>query len=103
MANNDIFTPAETVISPEAMLAHWQGHRRLTRRVIEAFPEDKLFSYSIGGMRPFSELVLEMMDMADPGINGIVSGQWIPVDQMEHIKGNQGPSTKAALLQRWDE
>lgn len=37
MTNNDIFTPTETVISPEAMLAHWQGHRRLTRRVIEAF------------------------------------------------------------------
>lgn len=103
MANNDIFTPTETVISPEAMLAHWQGHRRLTRRVIEAFPEDKLFSYAIGGMRPFSQLVLEMMDMADPGINGIVTGQWISIDQMEHVKGDQGPATKAALLQRWDE
>lgn len=103
MAHNDIFTSTETVISPEAMLAHWQGHRRLTRHVIEAFPEDKLFSYSIGGMRPFSALVLEMMDMAAPGINGIVSGNWMPADQMDHIKGEQGPATKAALLERWDE
>ena len=38
------------------LLKNWQGHRRLTRRVIEAFPEDKLFEFSIGGMRPFSEL-----------------------------------------------
>ena len=36
-----------------SLLEHWQGHRRLTRRVIEAFPEDKLFSYSFGGMRPY--------------------------------------------------
>ena len=28
-------------ISPDALLSHWQGHRRLTRRVIDAFPDDK--------------------------------------------------------------
>lgn len=27
-------------ITPEALLAHWQGHRRLTRRVIDAFPDE---------------------------------------------------------------
>lgn len=103
MSNNDIFTVAETVISPEAMLAHWQGHRRLTRRTIEAFPEDKLFNYSVGGMRPFSELVLEMVDMASPGMKGIVTGKWMPANQMDHIKGDSGPATKAAILERWDE
>ena len=103
MANNDIFTPAETVISSEAMLAHWQGHRRLTRRVIEAFPEDKLFTYSIGGMRPFSVLVLEMMDMASPGMNGIASGKWSSLDELDHSKEGAGPTTKAAMLERWDE
>jgi len=35
------------VIPAPALLEHWQGHRRLTRRVIEAFPEDQLFSFSI--------------------------------------------------------
>ena len=47
-------------ITPDALLAHWQGHRRLTRRVINAFPDDKLFSFSVGGMRPFGALALEM-------------------------------------------
>lgn len=103
MSNNDIFTATETVISPDAMLANWQGNRRLTRRVIEAFPEDKLFNYSLGGMRPFSQLVLEMTDMASPGINGIVSGKWLSIDQMDHTKGAPGPATKAAMLERWDE
>ena len=37
-----------TVLTPAALLEHWQGHRRLTRRVIEAFPEEKLFSFSLG-------------------------------------------------------
>ena len=57
-------TPASTtVVTPDQLLAHWQGHRRLTRRMIEAFPERELFSYSIGGMRPFADLVLEMIGM----------------------------------------
>ena len=34
-----------TFITPDALLEHWQGHRRLTRRIIEAFPEDKLFAF----------------------------------------------------------
>lgn len=44
-----------------------------------------------------------MMDMASPGIQGLVSGQWLHVNEMEHIKGDTGPATKAALLERWDE
>jgi hypothetical protein len=31
------------VVTADTLLKNWQGHRRLTRRVIEAFPEDKLF------------------------------------------------------------
>ena len=45
-----------TIFTPQQLLTHWQGHRGLTRKMIEAFPDDKLFTYSIGGMRPFSEL-----------------------------------------------
>lgn len=28
-------------ITPDALLASWQGHRRLTRRVLDAFPDDR--------------------------------------------------------------
>ena len=38
---------ATLFITPDALLAHWQGHRRLTRRVIDAFPDDKLFTFSV--------------------------------------------------------
>ena len=61
----------DTVITPEALLEHWQGHRRITRRVIEAFPEKELFEYSIGGMRPFAVLATEMLKMAVPIARGV--------------------------------
>ena len=91
-----------TVITPEDLYEHWQGHRRLTRKMIEAFPEDKLFSYSIGGMRPFSALAMEMVMMAAPGIHGVVSGVWKEFGTLEQVKLNPEPKTKAELLEVWD-
>lgn len=67
---------AAQVTTPADFLAHWQGHRNLTRRVIEAFPDDKLFSFSVGGMRPFSDLANEMLGMAVPMVRGAVTGEW---------------------------
>ena len=86
----------ETFISPEYFLSHWQGHRKLTRRVIEAFPDDKLFTYSLGGMRPFSALAMEMLGMGVPSIKGALTRNW---DSFQH---NKAPETKQELLQRWD-
>ena len=40
MENTIAKVSAETdVITPAQLLKHWQNHRNLTRRVIEAFPE----------------------------------------------------------------
>ena len=83
-------------ITPDALLAHWQGHRRLTRRVIDAFPEDKLFSFSIGGMRPFGVLALEMLTMAAPMVRGAVSGDW-------NASSSRDPRPKQEMLRLWDE
>jgi uncharacterized damage-inducible protein DinB len=102
MANNDN-QQAGTVINPAQLLEHWQGHRRLTRKVIEAFPEDKLFNYSLGGMRPFATMVQEFLDMAVPGIRGAISGKWSGLDDMQHFNATSKPATKEELLQRWDE
>ena len=65
---------SQPFMTPDALLAHWQGHRRLTRRVLDAFPDDKLFTFSVGGMRPFGALALEMLTMAVPMVQGAVSG-----------------------------
>lgn len=93
----------ETVIQSSAFLDHWQGHRKLTRKVIEAFPEDQLFIFSIGGMRPFAEMVLEMASMASHGMNGVVTGHWTHVKELGHHSGKSTFSTKQELLDYWDE
>jgi uncharacterized damage-inducible protein DinB len=89
-------TIAAPVVTSEQLLEHWQGHRRLTRRVIEAFPEDKLFSFSIGSMRPFGVLALEMLSMAAPTLKGVVTEEWDSSD-------NRDALPKEELLRRWDE
>ena len=62
-----------TALTSEALLPHWQGHRRLTRRIIEAFPEDKMYSFSLGGMRPFSDLAMEFISIAVPAARGVAT------------------------------
>jgi uncharacterized damage-inducible protein DinB len=84
-------------ITREAMLRHWQGHRALTRRVIEAFPEDQLHAFSIGGMRSFGQLAMEMLSMAAPMLRGLVDGEWEwsgPEDRKQ--------LSRAEILEAWD-
>ncbi len=91
-------TTSTTVITPEALLAHWQSHRRLTRRVIDAFPEEKLFNFSIGGMRPFSVMAIEFLKMATPIARGVATGKWESWGD-----DSSAPTTKAAILALWDK
>lgn len=88
------------VITPDALLAHWQGHRRLTRRVIAAFPEEALFQFSVGAMRPFGALALEMLGMAVPVVRGVATGEW--AFATDDATG-EVPTTRDALLRRWDD
>lgn len=73
----------------------WQGHRGLTRRVLEAFPEDQLNSFSIGGMRPFGALVQELLALPIPTLVGLTTNTW-------KIEFATAPQSKAALLAAWD-
>ena len=93
---------ADVVISPEALLNHWQGHRRLTRKTIEAFPEKELFEFSIGGMRPFSQLIMEIAGISATGLSGVVSGNWITLGELHGLREKM-PATKKELLKMWDE
>jgi uncharacterized damage-inducible protein DinB len=94
--------PADTFSVPSKfLLEHWQGHRRVTRRVIEAFPESELFSFAVGGMRPFAQLAFEMVGMTRGGIRGVATGEWAYTAELMHHAGTS-PTTKAALLALWD-
>ncbi|MBF6641351.1 damage-inducible protein DinB [Flavobacterium sp. J49] len=89
---------APSILSKEQLLRHWLGHRFVTRRVIEAYPEKDFFEFSIGGMRPFSELTSELLSIAVPALKAIISREIKPYTE-EGFKLN----TKAEYLQKWDE
>lgn len=84
------------VISSEALLNIWQGNRRLTRRVIEVFPEKELFEFSLGGMRTFAKLTEELLAIAVPGLTELVTGVNVPMNENLQLK------TKAEILENWD-
>jgi uncharacterized damage-inducible protein DinB len=90
--------PDSTVVTtPEELLEHWQGHRRVTRRMIETFPEKELFEYSIGGMRTFAQLTGEMLRMAVPIATGVATGKW------GKWSDEGDPKTRDEILRLWDE
>ena len=88
--------PATLVLTPDQLLAHWQGHRRLTRRVIEAFPSDESYAtFSVGGMRPASAIVDELLNVGVPTLRGVATGDW-------QGREEAAPATRAEALAAWD-
>jgi len=91
-------TITKQFISSDQLLEHWQGHRNLTRRVIEMFPEKELFEFSIGGMRPFAKLAVELISIAGPALKGIVNKHEEAFNEEAF-----NPKTKEEILKKWDE
>lgn len=87
-----------TTLTPNELLEHWQGHRNLTRRVIEAFPEAKLFNHAIGGMRTFAEMAAELLAIAGPGLREIATGE-----EAELYENMDFRHSKSEILRLWDE
>jgi uncharacterized damage-inducible protein DinB len=86
----------ETVLLTAAQfLEHWRGHRKLTRRVIEAFPEDQLFALTAGGMRSFGVIAWELHVVSDDTLRGLETGDWAMSERAQ-------PDSKQALLEEWD-
>lgn len=86
------------IVTPADFLDYWQGQRRLTRRVIEAFPEEQLFTFSAAEpMRPFGVMAWEIHQVSELTLNGLLTGEWIEPDW------RLGTSTdRAKLLSDWD-
>ncbi|WP_446742923.1 DinB family protein [Silvibacterium acidisoli] len=89
-------TTQSALLTTDELLKHWQGHRRLTRRTIEAFPAGQLFEFRIGGMRTFGELATEFLGMTLPTVRGISTGSFgdFKLDK---------PKSKDEVLKLWDE
>ena len=91
--SSDASTP---VITPAQFLAHWQAHRRLSRRMIAAFPDDQLFTFSVGGMRSFGALANEMLGMVIPTVKGVITDKW-------DAYAESTATSKEQVLAQWDE
>ncbi|HEU4860545.1 MAG TPA: DinB family protein, partial [Chitinophagaceae bacterium] len=52
---------------------------------------------------PFSAMVMEFIGMAEPGMDGVATGNWNAVNDLPHHAKNVWPKTKKELLQRWDD
>lgn len=82
-----------SLLDPGALLDILEGNRRLTLRTIEAFPERELFAYRpVEPLRPFAEMVREILDLEAGYVRGIATGEWV------HEPTCEGVTTKADLL-----
>ncbi len=92
---SDVAAQPAQVVPAESLLAHWLGHRRLTRRVIEAFPDDQLSTFSLAGMRTFGDMAMEMLAIAVPMLRGVLHQKW-------DTSFDRTPLPKGEILAQWD-
>ena len=85
-------------LTEEILLQNYQDAHWLTRQVIEAFPEKELFTFSIGGMRPFSEMIKEFIGIWDYILAEALSTQHISLFEQDKF-----PATKTELLALRDQ
>lgn len=97
MPDTDPAAGPAPVLTSDILLKHWLGHRRLTRRVIKAFPEEALFEHASPGMRPFGAIVHELNVFLPLVVEGAATGAW------RWPKGEEAaPRSKAELLRAFD-
>lgn len=86
------------LLSPAQLLEMFEGHRRLTVRTIEAFPEAELFTYKPAEtLRPFAEMAKEILDVEKTYVRGMMTGEWRYTPEYKEV------TTKAGLLAACDE
>ncbi len=93
-------------MTSEELRNQWQGHRRLTRKTIEIFPEKELFEFRIGSMRPFADMIRELTGIAGQGIHGMVNGNWTALPELNYNDESSEISkagSKKKLLELWDK
>lgn len=86
---NTIIAKPLTAISSADLLDHYQGHRRLTRRLLEGFPEDRFFDYSIGGMRSVAALAMEQINVSGMGVTGAATRNWNTIAKKINLPPNR--------------
>ncbi|CAG5018916.1 hypothetical protein DYBT9275_06098 [Dyadobacter sp. CECT 9275] len=99
---NTLNETSVVTFTPAQLLEHWQGHRRISRRMIEVFPEKEFYQFSIGGMRTYADLNMEITDLAGAGVQGIATGDWSGYQLSADGGHTTPPQTKEEMLALWD-
>jgi uncharacterized damage-inducible protein DinB len=93
----EVFMDKFAILTPESLLEHWRGHQRLTRATIERFPDEHLFSFQPAQpMRSFGAMMVEVVGMIEPILNGVETGKFNWGDAQPDIR------SKTVLLEAWD-
>ncbi len=85
------------LLSLDTLWNHWEGHRRLTLRTLEAFPEDQLLNHPVENMRSFAELMSEIVNVEESIMHGLKSGEW------KWEPSHKDLNSKAELLQAFEQ
>lgn len=80
------------------LLQQLEGNRRLTLKVIEAFPEKELFTYKpVEPLRSFADMIKEIITIEEGYMRGIATAEWVLYNNYDEI------SSKEELLQVCDK
>lgn len=85
------------ILTLSQLLELWLSTRRLTMRVIDAFPEKELFEFSIGGMRTAADMAHELLQLGGTMAVGVATGEWA------EFQTDNPHVDKASLLAAWEE
>ncbi|ULH13944.1 DinB family protein (plasmid) [Deinococcus sp. KNUC1210] len=66
--------------------------------MIEAFPEHQLFIDNSSGMRPFGQMVWEVIHVTGYALHGLMTDEW-----PDPVSGSDPPRNRQALLAAWDD
>ncbi len=98
MTKTNTTQPGTLALSATQLLEHWLGHRGLTRKTIEAFPEEQFFGFSLAGMRTPAQLIGELIGLGAPGVRQVVLGTQEELNDTPDYQ-----NSKARALKLWDE
>lgn len=80
-----------SVWDPAVLLEALESNRRLTLRTVEAFPEEALLAYRpVEPLRPFAEMVKEILDIEAGYVRGIATGEWVLERTCEDVDSKAG-------------
>lgn len=97
------------MLTKESFLDILEGNRRLTLRMIEAFPEHDLFQYKPADtLRPFSEMVLEILHIEKAYMRGIGLSDWVYTQTYKDVTSKDGlmkacEETRGETLELWSK